>query len=99
MYKINYPYFGKSRAGGVVAIINPNYAITSEHAGTYGFGFAVYISRKKIIELFKTSNEISKQEFQETVNSDFYGFLTSIPGQRIGKLNIAGLIETEQNKI
>jgi hypothetical protein len=95
MYKINYPYFGRINSGGVVAIINPNYAITSEHAGTYGFGFATYISRKKIIELFRYSKEISKQEFQQIVNLNFYNFITSIPGQRIGRLNISGLIGTE----
>lgn len=95
MYKIKYPYFGERIGGGVVAIINPTYAITSEHAGTYGFGFAVYVSRKKIIDLFKKSKEITKEQFQTAVNSNFNGFIMSIPGTSIGRLNVAGLIETE----
>lgn len=97
MYKINYPYFGKTNdnSGTLIAIIEPDYAITTEHGGTYGFGFAVYISRKKIIELFKYSKQITKQEFQAGVNSDFLKFLKQIPGTKIEHFDIAGLLETE----
>lgn len=97
MYKIKYPFFGNMN-GVLVAILNENYAITSEHAGTTGFGMSAFISRAKIIKLFKYSKEITKQEFQKRLNEKFSNFINSIPGAKIEQYNFAGLITTDEKE-
>lgn len=82
-YNIKYPYYGLSTGKVPFVIISENNAVCLEHAGTYGFGLANYISRVKILKLFKFSKPISKEDFTKFLQRDLNKFLCSLPGTEI----------------
>lgn len=82
-YKINYPYFGRTSDGIFFTIINPKYVVAIEHQGTYGFGFASYISRTKVLSLYKISKEITKADFEAVVRQKAYNFFKSMPDSEV----------------
>lgn len=82
-YKINYPYFGKTHDGAIFAILEPKYVISLEHQGTHGFGFAVYISRTKVLDFYKKSKEITKAEFQAAIRIKACNFINGMPDSEV----------------
>lgn len=82
-YKIKYPYCGKTYDGMYFVISEPNYMVTLEHQGTHGFGFAAYISRQKILKVFKHSKEITQEEFKKVIADNLINFFRSMPQNEI----------------
>lgn len=82
-YNIKYPYYGLTTGKLPFVIISENYVVCLEHAGTLGFGLAAYISRVKILKLFKYSKPISKEDFAKILQNDLNKFLYSLPGTEI----------------
>lgn len=76
--KIQYPYYGKTTKGLYFVITAPKNVAVLQHNGTYGFGFSVFISRAKVLNLFKFSKEITKIEFQNKTKNEFEKFLKRI---------------------
>lgn len=79
-YKINYPYFGRTNDGILFVIMQPKYMIALERQGTYGFGFAAYISRSKILSFYKFSKEVDKADFEGAIRQKAYNFFKKTPG-------------------
>lgn len=82
-YDINYPYFGRTFDGLHFVITAPEYAIVLQHHGTQGFGFSAFVSRAKVLKLFKFSREITKEDFQKVIHEQALNFFPKIPGSNI----------------
>lgn len=82
VYKIKYPYYGIAKRQYFVILDEKN-CVVLEHKGTIGFGLSSYISRKKILDMFKFSKEITAQQFQEQIKRKLFFFFKSIPGTTI----------------
>ena len=83
-YKIKYPYYGiMSSRDRYFVIISEKYAVVLEHRGTHGFGFSAYISRTKILDLYRFSHKISKQEFEIEIKTKLQSYFLTIPGTEI----------------
>lgn len=83
-YKIEYPYYGiTSSRDRYFVIISEKYAVVLEHRGTHGFGFSAYISRTKILDLYRFSHKITKQEFENEIKSKLQSFFATVPGVEI----------------
>ena len=84
VYKIEYPYYGiTSSKDRYFVIVSEKYAVVIEHNGTHGFGFSAYVSREKILKLFRFSHQITKQEFDEEIKNKLQGFFKTIPGVEV----------------
>lgn len=79
-YKINYPYYGITFDGLYFVITAPEYVIVQQHNGTFGFGLSAFISRGKVIKLFRFSKEISRQQFDDHAKQSMQNFINTIPG-------------------
>jgi len=82
-YKIDYPYYGRTTGGLYFVITAPEYAIVLQHHGTQGFGFSAFVSRNKIIKLFRFSKEITQTQFQEAIQTQINRFFKNIPGAEL----------------
>lgn len=83
-YKIEYPYYGiTSSKDRFFVIVSEKYAVVLEHKGTHGFGFSSYISRDKILKLFRFSHKITKQEFENKIKASIQNFFNTIPNTEI----------------
>lgn len=96
-YDIKYPYFGRTFGGLYFVITAPEYAIVLQHHGTQGFGFSAFISREKVLKLFKFSKEITKEDFQKAIQKQALNFFPKIPGSNM-VLNTTKEIELIERK-
>ena len=82
-YKIDYPYYGRTTGGLYFVITAPEYAIVLQHHGTYGFGFSAFVSRNKVLKLFRFSKEITQTQFKEEIQRQIDKFFKNIPGAEV----------------
>lgn len=82
-YKISYPYYGRTTGGLYFVITAPENAIVLQHHGTYGFGFSAFVSRNKVLKLFRFSKEITQTQFKEEIQRQIDKFFKNIPGAEV----------------
>jgi len=90
-YNIKYPYYCKS-SEGICVILNDKEALSVQGGGTGTPGASValvkYISRAKVLKIFKYSKPITELEFQEGMQKRISRFLGQISGAKITQSNI-----------